>query len=122
MLKGVQYPNNSIVKITDVGEGDQFALICQTDHTQCCRIPPYRLGDWYYPNGNVVPLNSVEENFYRNRSENGSVLLHRRGDSVYPTGLFCCEVPDNSSVTHTLCIGLLSLGRLKAETPLEQSS
>ena len=42
---GTQYPNNSMLNIKDIGEGEH-ALVCQTDKRPCCGTPPYRLGEW----------------------------------------------------------------------------
>ena len=111
---GTQYPNNSILNIEDVGEGDR-ALACQTDKRPCCRTPPYRFGQWYYPNGSRVPIYGVGAPFYRNRSDEGIVRLNQRNqyrEADYSTGLFCCVLPDAINITHTLCIGLLTIGSI----------
>ena len=61
------YANNSVIDINLMGEGfegdqitDGGALECHTDDTTCCRgidDPPNGVGtgEWYYPNGTVVP-------------------------------------------------------------------
>ena len=111
LWQGVQYPNNSIVNIEEVGEGVD-AVACQTDMRPCCWTP-YRIGEWYYPDGSRVPIEGAGATFYRNRSDEGLVLLHRRNHiitaSSTSTGLFCCELPDASGITQTLCIGLLPI-------------
>ena len=114
LWQGVQYPNNSILNIKAIGEGNH-SLICRTNRRLCCRTPPYRFGEWYYPNGSIVSIEGIGETFYRNRNDNGEVRLNRRaGDNytTYPTaiGLFCCVLPDASDINHTLCIGLLPGG------------
>ena len=93
LWQGVQYPNNSIVNIEEVGEGVD-AVACQTDRRPCCGTPPYRFGEWYYPNGSRVPVEGEGALFYRNRNDNGLVLLHQRYHSLYPIGLYCCVLPD----------------------------
>ena len=109
--QGIQYPNNSILNVEDIGEGDH-ALACQTDRSPCC-FSQYRIGEWYYPNGTTVPIMGEEASFYRNRNDAGQVLLNRRNhEADYSTGLFCCVLPDTSNITHTLCIGLLLIGRI----------
>ena len=83
-------------------------MACQTDRTPCCGTPAYRVGEWYYPNGTIVPIDGVGASFYRNRSDDRLVLLHRRHRHVTdPTGSYCCVVPDANNTNHTLCVGLL---------------
>ena len=111
LWQGTQYPNNSILNIEAVGEGNH-SLICQTNKRQCCGTPPNRFGEWYYPDGRTVPREGVGESFYRNRGDGGLVRLNHRtkdGYTTYPSaiGLFCCELPDANDLYHTLCIGLL---------------
>ena len=108
LWKGVQYPNNSLLNIEVIGESEQ-ALICQTEKRPCCRTPPYRFGEWYYPNDSIVPIMGVGAPFYRDRSDEGLIRLHRRSshNATDPTGLFCCELPDANNTNHTLCAELL---------------
>ena len=110
LWQGVQYPNNSILNIEAIGEGEH-ALVCQTDRRPCCRTPPFRFGQWYYPNGSIVPRIGEGTTFYRDRNDTGIVRLNRRNHSAdYSTGLFCCVLPDASERSHTLCIGLIPIG------------
>ena len=110
LWQGVQYPNNSILNIKDIGE-HEHALICQTDKRPCCGTPPFRLGQWYYPNGSIVPRIGEGTTFYRDRNDTGIVRLNQRNHNAdYSTGLFCCVLPDSSNRSHTLCIGLLLIG------------
>ena len=74
-------------------------------------MTPNKQGDWFFPNGTVVPgpLQSPTT-FYRNRGD-GTVNLNRLNTNVMmPTGLFCCEVPDSLSdyvtVTSRLCMNI----------------
>ena len=108
LWQGVQYPNNSLLNIEVIGEGER-SLACQTNRTPCCGTPPYRIGEWYYPNGSAVPILDAGAPFYRDRTDQRLVRLHRRSphDATDPTGLFCCELPDASNTNHTFCIGLL---------------
>ncbi len=108
LWRGIQYPNNSILNVEDIGEGDH-ALACQTDRRPCCRN--IRIGEWYYPNHTRVPVEYAGATFYRNRSDEGLVLLHRQNhETASSTGLFCCVLPDASDISHTMCIGLLPIG------------
>ena len=60
------YANNSVIDVNLVGEGfegaqitDGGALECHTDDTTCCRGTDNPdgtgRGEWYYPDGTVVP-------------------------------------------------------------------
>ena len=110
LWQGIQYPNNSILNIEDIGE-DDHALACQTDRRPCCFSSKYRTGEWYYPNGTTVPIQGENASFYRNRNDEGQVLLNRQNhETDYSAGLFCCVLPDASNRIHTLYIALLSIG------------
>ena len=93
---------------------NKIGLKCITDKDNCCRTN--RLGEWYYPNGSLVPIMEIDssgsDDFFRNRDDNGSVNLNRVSNNVIdPTGEFCCSVPDASNVTTNVCatIGKLYL-------------
>ena len=101
------YANNSVIDVNLVGEGfegvqitDGGALECHTDDITCCRgrdnpNGPGR-GEWYYPNGTVVPSPGGGTWFYRTR-DHMVIRLNRIGgsDSLSPglTGLYHCEMP-----------------------------
>ena len=50
--------------------------------------------------------NAAGEDFYRGRGYDQSIRLSRRENAQFPTGSFCCELPDSSDVNHTLCVSL----------------
>ena len=94
--------------IESIGEGDR-ALKCNTSNSNCCYTP--RHGEWYYPNGTKIQIKSENHHFYRNRSDNGEILLNQRTSHTQATitGLYCCKIPDNVNncgVIQTLCINL----------------
>ena len=61
-------------------------------------------GEWYFPdNGSTVEINGGGGSFYRDRGP-GVVRLHRRHDTMMPTGQFCCELPDSNETTQRTCI------------------
>ena len=104
-LRGITYSNNSVVSISDIGEGED-ALLCQTDKTQCCRMRdnlPDRVafGQWFFPNGDEV--GNDDGDFFRNRGE-GIVRLNRRNNALSPTGRYRCVIPDASGVNQTLYV------------------
>ena len=103
------YPNNSVVSLTDIGEGYN-ALHCLTNLTTCCRgADGDSAGEWFLPGKTspVVDISSVDnmENFTRSRGPS-AVLLNRRSSAVGPTGLYTCQVPDGSGMVRTLYIGV----------------
>ena len=58
MLSGTVTPNHGYLLLKNIGEGSK-ALLCITNNTACCsraQVPGGGiLGDWYYPNGTLVP-------------------------------------------------------------------
>ena len=91
--------NNSVVVITDIGDGRSGGspLICATTFTPCCSTAANRHGDWYYPSGDRVPNSATGQDFYRSRGDDGTVRLSRRNNATYPLGVFSCELPLTSA-------------------------
>ena len=85
------YLNNSAIPLRNVGAGDR-ALLCKTDRKDCCRTPPNRYGEFYYPNGVTVPSAGRQQGFYRNRGEQ-VIRLNRRSIATSPTGKYHCAIP-----------------------------
>ena len=111
MLSGTVTPNHGYLLLKNIGEGSK-ALLCITNNTACCsraQVPGGGiLGDWYYPNGTLVPnllINnqSLQWDFYRNRGPS-VVRMHRRRGGV--TGIYRCEVPDANGVYQRMYVGL----------------
>ena len=93
--------------LRNIGEGDAGALLCITDRTACCTFVLGRGGEWFYPNGRMVPVMGYGEPYYRNRGIS-LIRLNRRlnqGLSVMYTGIYCCQIPDQNDVMQTLCVG-----------------
>lgn len=109
-LRSRIYINNSMIPISEIGEGED-ALLCFTDLRECCRsnqtLNKKVLGDWLYPNGSGVgTLKSYpDEGFYKNRNHS-VVRLHRGENITMPTGQFCCKVPDATHQMVTVCINV----------------
>ena len=93
-LNGTFFSNNSIVLLSDIGEGSN-ALFCLTDRTQCCTTPGR--GQWIFPNNSDILFRSIK--IYRIRSFS-SLILNRESDVVGPTGIFTCQIPTNQDVTN----------------------
>ena len=109
-LKGVLYPNNSVIAINDIGESisgtcTNNGLQCITDKKPCCQLPN-REGEWFFPgDGERVPPRDMATTFYRNRGNRGNINLNRVNKNVLmPTGRFCCEVSDATSSNVKACV------------------
>ena len=105
--------------MNEIGETDSYsvlpaqnhALQCVSDMRPCCRTN--RAGEWYFLNGTQVPQQDTTYSFYRNRgADDGTVNLNRiSSDVTFPTGLFCCVLPDIDGKNQTLCANL-EIGQL----------
>ena len=108
-LNRTVYANNSIIQITTIGKADSNTsqnegLQCITDRMPCCDTGQNNSGEWYFPNGTIVPMQSSAASFYRNRGSDGTVNLERvASDIILPTGLFCCLIPDAIEKLQRVC-------------------
>ena len=107
------YANNSFIIVTEIGHGhgesyeSDNSVKCITDRMPCCGTPPFRVGQWYFPDRSEVPAPGAAASFYRLRSDYGYVSLNRfNSDITHPVGQFCCAVPDATDVYQTLCINI----------------
>ena len=108
MFRGVSLSNNTQLFIGDIGEFTTgSAILCTTNRSPCCSTNS--IGEWYYPNGSMVPDNRAGHDFYRSRSSNQTIGLNRRNNARSPGGSFCCEIPDSNDMIHRHCV---SVGRL----------
>lgn len=115
-LRGIDYPNNSIITIggigTDLNTPDAGALQCITDYRPCCVAYGYsgysRRGEWYYPNGTQTSSYASGGDFFRTRGYgDGTINLFRRNTGIVsPIGSYCCEIPDIVNASRTLCANL----------------
>ena len=100
-LNSVQYTNNSVVTITNIGTGGA-ALRCTTTRSGCCFSTD---GSWYFPNGNEVQRPESLP-YYRTRSQSpGTILLHRNSGAT-TTGIFSCTIPDASGDLQSIYVGI----------------
>ena len=111
-LNNVQYTNNSVVTITDIGTGSA-ALRCTTTLSPgCCFSGPPPGTHWYFPNGSQIS-NTNTLPYYRTRingnpwftSEPGTVLLHRNPEGT-TTGIFRCEILDATGAFQSIYVGI----------------
>ena len=114
------YANNSVIDINLVGEGfegdqitDGGALECHTDDTTCCRgidnPNGTGRGEWYNPDGTVVPPPGGGARFYRTRGHM-VIRLNRLGKGTKSAGVYRCEIPGAEGVTIIRYMTLTSEG------------
>ena len=107
-LSGAAYPNGSTVPMTIIGEGAN-ALQCTTDNTTCCSnaTGEMRAGEFFFQNGNRVPIKNISgSNYYRTRGS-GHILLHRRADATTTgPGQFRCSIPNANGIMVNLYINI----------------
>ena len=94
--------------LTDIRE-DGDSLRCLTPLIPCCRSSdnPYggAQGGWRFPDGSIVYSRIGGSEISRTRGAS-SVLLHRANYAFFPTGVYTCEIPDNSSILRELKVYL----------------
>ena len=107
-LNNVQYTNNSVVNIMDIGTGSA-ALLCTTTYISCCFSATPPGNHWYYPNGSRVDrINTLP--YYRSRMDGrlfppGTVLLHRNPWAT-TTGIFHCDILDANGIFQSIYVGI----------------
>ena len=86
-------------------------------NTRCCRdVDGGRVGDWFFPNGTLVPHYWYRPFDVISRTDfTQQVRLERFNETILPIGMYTCEVPDgrNSSVNHTANITLTLKGTMQ---------
>ena len=119
------YVNNSIVTRTDIGTGSA-ALLCTTTYTPCCSSANPDT-QWYFPNGSEAQNNGGLP-YYRTRNNPDlgartglrSILLHRNPQGT-TTGIFRCDIPDESGVLQSVFVGIYDSGTGESYTLSEWS-
>ena len=106
MLRNTTYQNNSIVTLENIGEGDN-ALLCITNQTACCNPSEMgpALGNWFFPNGTIIPGSGNRWDFHRSRGQMVVRLNRRSGGEE---GIYRCEIPDSMNVIQNIYIGVYS--------------
>ena len=109
--------NNTEILITDIGEDAPDglpSLTCRTDLRNCCRnsdtVGQGALGEWYYPNGSIIPfMDTTSEGFYRRRNFQTVIMIRSETvNPLSPTGSYCCEIPTTRG-NRTLCANIGAL-------------
>lgn len=88
----------------DIGEGTN-ALQCTTDRMFCCSNSggEMRAGNFYMPDGGVVPPLGIAVNGYYRSRGSMHITLNRQPTGTI-TGQFRCEIPDASGMNVDLFI------------------
>ena len=113
---GDNLPNHSYVDLTLVGNDNSDpgdTVRCITDLSTCCKgSQGVHLGDWYFPDGDSLPLRSPGINIFEARGAQ-QVALRRRHNAMEPSGIYRCDIAtvavhdDNDlSVRETVYVGL----------------
>ena len=98
-LNGTTYQNNSLVTLTDIGEGNE-ALHCMTNLTG---VNGSVRGDWYFPDGTRVLSTNDNSEIYGTRDQMAVRMNRKRGGEE---GIYHCEIPVSMNVTRTIYIGV----------------
>ena len=98
----------------DIGE-DTAALLCVTNRQGCCS----GVGQFFYPNGSAVPVNSVGHSLYRNRGDQ-LIRLNRISGDIAPSGVYTCMIQDADGMNRNLSINI-GVGLLKYDLPHDPS-
>ena len=111
ILNNVQYANNSVVTITDIGTG-AAALLCTTTNKGCCLSTDG--SQWYFPNGSAVQRSETLP-YYRTRTiladvASATVRLNRNPGAT-TTGVFRCDILDASGDLQSLYVGIYTATR-----------
>ena len=92
--------------LEDIGSEDS-ALLCVSNNTDCCSNPASSFrGEFYYPNGSMVPIQSMQHGFYRNRGA-GFIRLNRYPSGMIPPlGQYRCDILDDRRERQSLFINI----------------
>ena len=116
-LNNVQYTNNSVVTITDIGT-DSAALLCTTTLPDCCSSA-YQETQWYLPNGTQLS-NASTQSYYRTRSRSPGAVRLNRNPGATTTGVFRCDIPDDSGDLQSIYVGIYTVTTGESCTLTEQ--
>ena len=92
---GQTLADHSYVDISQVGTGSA-SVQCHTDLSTCCTgAQGSHRGDWYFPNGNMLPFASSLQDIVENRDAQ-RLDLRRRNNANGPTGIYRCDIETNA--------------------------
>ena len=123
-VTGPALADHSYVDLSTVGSaGDSSdSVVCHTDLATCCGGGQgIHRGDWYFPNGTVLPFTGLTVPIGLGRAAQ-RVVIRRTGGATGPTGIYRCRIATNAvhsdtdqSVGETVYVGLYPAdgGKLK---------
>ena len=108
---GETLADHSYVNLSTVGSAsdDSDSVVCHTDLDTCCSgSQGIHRGDWYFPDGTVLPFLGPSVPIGQLKS-----AIIRRTTATGPTGIYRCDIPTNNiysdtdiSVRDTVYVGL----------------
>ena len=112
---GQTLADHSYVDLSTVGSaGDSSdGVVCHTDLSTCCSgSQGVHRGDWYFPDGSVLPFVGPGVPIGLGRSAQ-VVSIRRTSGATRPTGIYRCDIPTiavhddtDISVRETVYVGL----------------
>ena len=112
---GQTLADHSYVDLSTVGSADDNndGVVCHSDLSTCCSGGQgIHRGDWYFPDGTVLPLSG---DIYESRGPQQVVI--RRTTATEPTGIYRCRIATNAvhddsdlSVRDSVYVGLYITG------------
>ena len=87
---GQNLSNHSYVNFTLVGNQPASSVRCHTDLSTCCSIAQgVHRGDWYFPNGDRLPITGT---LFEGRT-NQRVEMRQTPSTTSQPGLYHCFIP-----------------------------
>ena len=89
--------NNSYVDLSTVGSelDNSDGVVCHTDLSTCCSgVQGIHRGEWYFPDGTVLPFTGPTVPIGLGRAAQLAVI--RRTTATGPTGIYRCDIPTNA--------------------------
>ena len=106
--------NHSYVDLSTVGSASDNSdgVVCHTYLSTCCSgSQGIHRGDWYFPNGTVLPF--VDRSAPIGLARASQIAVIRRTTATGPTGIYRCRIATNAvhsdtdqSVGETVYVGL----------------
>ena len=121
MLNGIIYPPGDSVLISDIGDqpfdriypGSTLVCVTANVNAACCRsldnnglttITAGSVGEWYYPDGSLVPRPGGNVSDFARISYTHQVRLARVLSPTPPLGVYTCKVPEPNGILHKASI------------------
>ena len=111
---GQTLADHSYVDLSTVGSAsdNSDSVVCHTDLSTCCGSPQgIHRGDWYFPDGTVLPFSGSSVPIGEGRA--AQIVVLRRTSGTGPTGIYHCDIATNAvhddidtSVGETVYVGL----------------